>query len=209
MAWAAGSVDAWIRHAVSAVPESYGPGGVPPMDGSSSITDEDGKQLDSLVAGFGFGDFLPTDQRPFASAPVRSRPRRTYDPRAPGTGSRRREHSHVYFYGVLRREEIVEGLEGGAGKLWARRRAVRRDYPSGHWENWEANRSRCTYGSTGRRTKGTDPEPDRRRLRRQPGAADPDGIVPRQPATAPCSCCNNRRCICTPSAQAALGKPVL
>lgn len=54
-----------------------------PMERSSSITDEDGKQLDSLVAGFGFGDFLPTDQRPFASAPVRSRPRRTYDPARP------------------------------------------------------------------------------------------------------------------------------
>ena len=54
-----------------------------PMDGSSSITDEDGKQLDSLITGFGFGDFLPTQQRPFASAPVRSRPRRTYDPARP------------------------------------------------------------------------------------------------------------------------------
>ena len=54
-----------------------------PLHGSSSITDEDRNQLDGLVAGFGFGDSLPTEQRPFASAPVRSRPRRTYDPARP------------------------------------------------------------------------------------------------------------------------------
>ena len=54
-----------------------------PLAGSSSTTDEDRNQLDRLVAGFGFDDFLPTEQRPFASAPVRSRPRRTYDPARP------------------------------------------------------------------------------------------------------------------------------
>lgn len=48
-----------------------------------AITDEDRRQFDRLIMGFGFGDFLPTEQRPFANAPVRSRPRRTYDPARP------------------------------------------------------------------------------------------------------------------------------
>ena len=54
-----------------------------PLAGSSSITNEDRIQLDKLASGFGFGDFLPTEQGPFASAPVRSKPRRTYDPSRP------------------------------------------------------------------------------------------------------------------------------
>ena len=46
-----------------------------PLNGSPSITGEDQELLRDLVL-----DFPRRDNRPFASAPVRSRPRRTYDP---------------------------------------------------------------------------------------------------------------------------------
>ena len=45
---------------------------------SPDITAEDLKLLNSMLFGFRFGE-----QRPFASAPVRSKPRRTYDPSRP------------------------------------------------------------------------------------------------------------------------------
>ena len=53
-----------------------------PITGTA-ITDEDRRELDRLIVGFGLSETLPTEQRPFANAPVRSRPRRTYDPARP------------------------------------------------------------------------------------------------------------------------------
>ena len=51
--------------------------------GPSSIVGEDRRELYELVDGF-YGYELPQpEQRPFASAPVRSKPRRTYDPARP------------------------------------------------------------------------------------------------------------------------------
>ena len=54
-----------------------------PPNSSSPAASEARRQLFKLVSGFaGYG--LPgTEQRPFASAPVRSKPRRTYDPARP------------------------------------------------------------------------------------------------------------------------------
>ena len=56
-------------------------GNLKPVGNSPSVTDEDVARLKELLYGFeyefDFGD------RPFASAPVRSRPRRTYDPSRP------------------------------------------------------------------------------------------------------------------------------
>lgn len=52
-----------------------------PIDESPQMTDGDREQLKGLVGVF---DALSAEQRPFASAPVRSKPRRTYDPSRPG-----------------------------------------------------------------------------------------------------------------------------
>ena len=51
-----------------------------PVGGSPKITDDDRARLDELFSLF---DDLPGGPRPFASAPVRSRPLRTYDPSRP------------------------------------------------------------------------------------------------------------------------------
>ena len=54
---------------------------VEPVGDSPKLTAEDTRRLDELF--FEFGTFFAR-QRPFASAPVRSKPRRTYDPSRPG-----------------------------------------------------------------------------------------------------------------------------
>lgn len=55
----------------------------PPWNGLSSITGKDREQLYELVSRF-IGFRLPaSNERPFATAPVRSKPRRTYDPARP------------------------------------------------------------------------------------------------------------------------------
>ena len=54
-----------------------------PWSGPSSITGEDREQFCRLVDGFRGCDLPEPDERPFASAPVRSKPRRTYDPARP------------------------------------------------------------------------------------------------------------------------------
>ena len=54
-----------------------------PQNGSPSITEEDRRKFSNLLAGSGVEDVSPEDPGPFASAPVRSRPRRTYDPARP------------------------------------------------------------------------------------------------------------------------------
>ena len=51
-----------------------------PVGGSPSMTDDDLARLEELVYGF---DVPFRSDRPFASAPVRSKPRRTYDPSRP------------------------------------------------------------------------------------------------------------------------------
>ena len=51
-----------------------------PVGDSPSVTDEDIARLDELLYGF---DMFFHGDRPFASAPVRSKPRRTYDPSRP------------------------------------------------------------------------------------------------------------------------------
>lgn len=66
-----------------------------PLPGSPSMTDEDIQKLDRLVFEFGFGGFSLTVPRPFASAPVRSKPRRTYDPSQP---AREPEGENVPMY---------------------------------------------------------------------------------------------------------------
>ena len=69
--------------------------GLVPQAGSSSLAGEDRRQLDQLVFGFDDEALLPVEQRPYASAPVRSRPRRTYDPAPP---SRDPEGENVPMY---------------------------------------------------------------------------------------------------------------
>ena len=54
-----------------------------PWSGPSSIAGEDREQLYRLVEGFRGFDLPASNERPFASAPVRSKPRRTYDPARP------------------------------------------------------------------------------------------------------------------------------
>ena len=54
---------------------------VQPVGDSASVTGDDVARLEELISEFD-ADFLHGD-RPFASAPVRSRPRRTYDPSRP------------------------------------------------------------------------------------------------------------------------------
>ena len=53
---------------------------VEPLSGSPRLTDDDREQLEQLLWGF---NAVVTGPRPFASAPVRSKPRRTYDPSRP------------------------------------------------------------------------------------------------------------------------------
>ena len=57
-------------------------GNLKPVGDSPIVTDEDVARLKELLYGFDYG-FDPFGDRPFASAPVRSRPRRTYDPSRP------------------------------------------------------------------------------------------------------------------------------
>ena len=57
--------------------------GLVPQAGSSPLVGDDRRQLDQLVFGFDDEALLPVERRPYASAPVRSRPRRTYDPAPP------------------------------------------------------------------------------------------------------------------------------
>ncbi len=54
-----------------------------PWSGPSSIAGEDREQLYGLIHGFCGFDLPGPNERPFASAPVRSKPRRTYDPARP------------------------------------------------------------------------------------------------------------------------------
>ena len=49
-----------------------------PLQGSGSLTENDLEPIERLVYGF-----LNLEERPYASAPVRSKPRRTYDPSRP------------------------------------------------------------------------------------------------------------------------------
>ena len=51
--------------------------------GSASFDEEEYKQFVELLADSGLDNHPPTDPRPFAGAPVRARPRRTYDPAPP------------------------------------------------------------------------------------------------------------------------------
>ena len=55
-------------------------GNLKPVGDSPIVTDEDVARLKELLYGF---DTFYRGERPFASAPVRSRPRRTYDPSRP------------------------------------------------------------------------------------------------------------------------------
>jgi len=63
-------------------PRSSMPGALP-WRGPSSIAGEDREQLRGLVDGFRGFDLPESSERPFAGAPVRSKPRRTYDPARP------------------------------------------------------------------------------------------------------------------------------
>ena len=63
-------------------PRSSGPSALP-WGGPSSIVGEDRAQLRGLVGGFCGFDLPESGERPFAGAPVRSKPRRTYDPARP------------------------------------------------------------------------------------------------------------------------------
>ena len=51
-----------------------------PLKNSSKITDKDLSRFGEILLGTGLGGFRSPTERPYASAPVRSRPRRTYDP---------------------------------------------------------------------------------------------------------------------------------
>ena len=74
--------------------DSSSPGAVP-WSGLSSIVGEDREQLYRLVRGFLGWDLPLPEERPFAGAPVRSKPRRTYDPARP---VRDPEGEHVPMY---------------------------------------------------------------------------------------------------------------
>ena len=63
-------------------PRSSMPGALP-WNGPSSIAGEDREQLRGLVGGFRGFELPESSERPFAGAPVRSKPRRTYDPARP------------------------------------------------------------------------------------------------------------------------------
>ena len=56
---------------------------VEPLANSPRFTSENQAQLEEFVFGSGFGRHYFARSRPFASAPVRSKPRRTYDPSRP------------------------------------------------------------------------------------------------------------------------------
>ena len=51
-----------------------------PLNSSPEITDEDLTQVNNLASDTAFPRFRRAGRRPYASAPVRSKPRRTYDP---------------------------------------------------------------------------------------------------------------------------------
>jgi len=82
---------------------------VTPVAGSPKITDDDRTRLDELFSLF---EDLPVGPRPFASAPVRSRPLRTYDPSRP---SRDPEGETVPMYlstAYFEDEESWKALKG-------------------------------------------------------------------------------------------------
>ena len=66
-----------------------------PLPDSLPLSEEDCGRIDSLVLGSGLGGFFRAAQRPFANAPVRSKPRRTYDPARP---SREPEGENIPMY---------------------------------------------------------------------------------------------------------------
>ena len=84
-----------------------------PGRGPSSITAEDRESLWRLVHGFRGSDLPVSDERPFASAPVRSKPRRTYDPARP---ARDPEGENIPMYlstAFLEDKKLWEVLKNG------------------------------------------------------------------------------------------------
>ena len=76
--------------------------------------------------------------------------------------------------------------------------------PSGHWAKRDSEPFQVQGEEIRRQAKGSQAKPHRHGIRNQPGAScnhrtAAQGRAPR------CSCCSNRRCTSTPSAQAALG----
>ena len=70
---------------VGAAVADYRPGVPEPQNGSPGMSEEDWDVLQSFAVEAPFGGLETVSSRPFASAPVRSRPRRTYDPARPMT----------------------------------------------------------------------------------------------------------------------------
>ena len=71
--------------AVGAAARDYFPNEPEPQSDSPGMSQEDVDALEGFAVDAPFGGFKTASSRPFASAPVRSRPRRTYDPARPMT----------------------------------------------------------------------------------------------------------------------------
>ena len=87
-----------------------------PLDGSVQSTAEDWKQIQDLIFRFGLfglGGLFHREQRPYAGAPVRAKPQRTYDPARP-TRDPEGDYIPMYLATVQNRENwetVKDGLE--------------------------------------------------------------------------------------------------
>ena len=77
-----------------------------PLDNSPEITEEDLTQISHLVSSTRMFRFSHKDQRPYASAPVRSKPRRTYDP-ARSISDPEGDHIPMYLANMFFQEKSV------------------------------------------------------------------------------------------------------
>lgn len=84
-----------------------------PLQGSAPPMAEDWQQIEELILRFGLGGLFYRQQRPYAGAPVRSKPQRTYDPARP-TRDPEGDYIPMYLATVQNRENwetVKDGLE--------------------------------------------------------------------------------------------------
>ena len=138
-------------------------------------TREDFANVSDLLYSFSF----PLDEAPFASAPIRSSPSRTYDPHRPRPIRRARIY-RPYFASVhfrdkkswLRLKEQLEHFGRRSGLFDENRREATRRH---------GGRTISTANQKGREAQGeSEAEPDRCRIRREPGAAGACGALSRR-----------------------------
>ena len=132
------------------------------VEGSRPPSDSDWERIEQVFRS-------PFNKSLYASAPVRSKPRRTYDP-SPSMRDPVGDYIPPYLARVhFEREKTWRRLKE-ALEDFGREAACSMKYRSGLWGRKEATPSSCGSGNTGASPR-TAEEPDRRRLRDQPSTA--------------------------------------